>query len=424
MEGKSNFTRRRILILASKMGYQTRAFAEAAKKLGVEVIFGTDRCHKLEDPWADGAMALHFERADEAAGEIVEGVRGRVGGGVDAILALGDAPTVAGARAAEEFGLRGNAASAVARCRNKREQRETLRAAGVRVPRFWAVGAGEKAEEAARRVAFPCVVKPVALAASQGVIRANDAGEFVSAVKRVRELLGSPEIQVAHGAGASGELLVEEYVAGAEVAVEGLVTDGELKILAIFDKPDPMEGPFFEESIYVTPSRLSAREQASIRECAEKAVRALGLRTGPVHAEFRVNDVGAWVLEVAPRPIGGLCARALRFEGGAERGVSLEELLIRHALGDASVATLERERDASAVMMIPVPRSGVLERVSGVEEASAGGGGDGCGDYGEVEGLHCGLAGGVELFGIYFCEGGRGGGGGEGGARGASAAKL
>lgn len=163
--------------------------------------------------------------------------------------------------------------------------------------------------------------------------------------------------------------MVEEYVAGAEVAVEGLVTDGELKILAIFDKPDPMEGPFFEESIYVTPSRLSAREQASIRECAEKAVRALGLRTGPVHAEFRVNDVGAWVLEVAPRPIGGLCARALRFEGGAERGVSLEELLIRHALGDASVATLERERDASAVMMIPVPRSGVLERVSGVEEA-------------------------------------------------------
>jgi biotin carboxylase len=372
MPANSPFKDKRILILASKMGYQTRAFAEAAKKLGVAVVFGTDRCHKLEDPWADGAMALHFERAEEAAREIVAVVRERGGadGGVEAILALGDSPTVAGARAAEELGLRGNAASAVAVCRNKREQREVLRAAGVRVPRFWTVGAGERAEKAARRVEFPCVVKPVALAASQGVIRANDVGEFVSAVKRVRELLRSPEIQVMHGEAASGEILVEEYVAGAEVAVEGLITEGALKILAIFDKPDPLEGPFFEESIYVTPSRLGAREQASIRECSEEAARALGLRTGPVHAEFRVNDAGAWVLEVAPRPIGGLCARALRFGNGVgEPGVSLEELLIRHALGDAGVSELERERDASAVMMIPVPRSGVFEGVGGVEEA-------------------------------------------------------
>lgn len=372
--GPLDFRGRRVLILASKMGYQTRAFAEAAKKLGVEVIFGTDRCHKLEDPWADGAMALHFERAEEAAREIVESIRERAGegerSGVDAILALGDAPTAAGARAAEELGLRGNAAGAVAVCRNKREQREVLRAAGVRVPRFWAVGAGDKAEDAAKRVEFPCVVKPVALAASQGVIRANDVGEFVGAVKRVRELLGSPEIQVAHGGAVSGGILVEEYVAGAEVAVEGLIIDGALKILAIFDKPDPLEGPFFEESIYVTPSRLGAREQASIGECAEAAVRALRLRTGPVHAEFRVNGAGAWVLEVAPRPIGGLCARALRFEGGVEREVSLEELLIRHGLGDGSVAELVREKDASAVMMIPVPRSGVFERVRGVEEAA------------------------------------------------------
>src|SRR5579862_9659232 len=374
--GPLDFRGRRVLILASKMGYQTRAFAEAAKKVGVEVIFGTDRCHKLEDPWADGAMALHLERAEEAAREIVESIRERAGegerSGVDAILALGDAPTAAGARAAEELGLRGNAAGAVAVCRNKREQREVLRAAGVRVPRFWAVGAGDKAEDAAKRVEFPCVVKPVALAASQGVIRANDVGEFVGAVKRVRELLGSPEIQVAHGEAASGEILVEEYVAGGEVAVEGLIIDGALKILAIFDKPDPLEGPFFEESIYVTPSRLGAREQASIRECAEEAVRALGLRNGPVHAEFRVNDEGAWVLEVAPRPIGGLCARALRFgDGAGESGVSLEELLIRHALGDGSVASLEREQDASAVMMIPVPRSGGFEGVRGVEEALA-----------------------------------------------------
>jgi biotin carboxylase len=208
------------------------------------------------------------------------------------------------------------------------------------------------------------VVKPTELAASPGVIRANDAAEFERAVARIRGLLASPEIQVLREPGLD-ELLAEAYISGREVAIEGLLDDGRLRVLAIFDKPDPLEGPYFEETIYVTPSRLPPKTQRELEECAARSVMALGLTTGPVHAEFRVNEEGPWVLEVAPRPIGGLCSRALRF--GAEQ-ISLEELLVRHALGLGG-SDAEREDDASGVMMIPVPRSGIFEGVDGVDEA-------------------------------------------------------
>jgi hypothetical protein len=165
----------------------------------------------------------------------------------------------------------------------------------------------------------------------------------------------------------AGELLVEKYIPGREVAIEGLIENGRLRVLAIFDKPDPLEGPYFEETIYVTPSRLPSEVQQALIECAERSIGALGLVTGPIHAEFRVNEAGPWVLEVAPRPIGGLCSRALRF--GTER-MTLEELLIRSALG-MSGSDAEREKDASGVMMIPVPRSGIFEGAEGIATATA-----------------------------------------------------
>src|SRR6185437_17031250 len=165
------------------------------------------------------------------------------------------------------------------------------------------------------------------------------------------------------------QILVEGYIQGREVAVEGLLTDGKLRILAIFDKPDPLEGPYFEETIYVTPSCFSDSQQHEIERCAVDAVRALGLSHGPIHAEFRINDDGVWPLEVAPRPIGGLCARALRFisPDGAET-IGLEELLLRHATGLPG-GDWAREAEASGVMMIPVPKSGVLELVDGADAA-------------------------------------------------------
>jgi biotin carboxylase len=367
--GRGNGRRpKRVLILASKLGYQTRGFAKAAERLGVEVRFGTDRCHKLDDPWGDAALALHFEQPAEAAQEIVRAFSDGVVGGIamDAVLALGDRPTVAAAYAAEALGVAGNSPAAAEICRSKLRQRETLRAAGIRVPEFFSFAVSDRLADVVARVKFPCVVKPLSLSASQGVIRANNADEFAEAVRRIRLLMESPEIQVLREPGRD-QLLVETYVPGREVAVEGLIERGQLRVLAIFDKPDPLEGPYFEETIYVTPSRLPAQMQEAIKECSGDSVRALGLTMGPVHAEFRVNESGPWVLEIAPRPIGGLCSRALRF--GADR-ISLEELLLRDALGMPG-GDAERENAASGVMMIPVPRSGMFDGVQGIEAAES-----------------------------------------------------
>jgi biotin carboxylase len=240
----------------------------------------------------------------------------------------------------------------------------------LRVPWFQAVSLQPVPEPALLGISYPCVLKPMSLSASQGVMRANNRDEFLAAAMRIRRLLESPEILASREANLD-QIIVEGYIPGNEVAVEGLVTDGELRVLAIFDKPDPLEGPFFEETIYVTPSRLTEHQQLDIKRGAVDAIRALGLSHGPVHAEFRFNEEGVWPLEVAPRPIGGLCARALRFSAGKDsEAIGLEELLLRHAL-DLSGSDWPREGLASGVMMIPVPRSGVLEKVEGEHEACA-----------------------------------------------------
>lgn len=356
-----NTARKKLLILASKLGYQTRGFADAAEALGVEVQFATDRCHKLEDPWSDGALPLHFENPQAAAKEIA---RRFANDPPHAILALGDRPTLTAAYAARALNRAGNDPEAVHRCRSKLAQRETLRSARLPVPEFFSFALDEPAETILTGVKFPCVVKPLSLAASQGVVRADNEKQFRAAVLRIRALLESPELQVTREPELD-RLLVEQYIPGSEVAVEGLLDRGRLRILAIFDKPDSLEGPYFEETIYVTPSRLPESQQSALRDCAARAVGALGLTHGPVHAEFRINDEGPWILEVAPRPIGGLCSRALRFGPGR---ISLEELLVRHALELGGI-DVEREAEASGVMMIPVPRSGIFERVDGLDDA-------------------------------------------------------
>jgi phosphoribosylaminoimidazole carboxylase (NCAIR synthetase) len=356
----------RLLILASKLGYQTRSFAEAAKAQGVEVVFASDRCHQLDDPWSDGAIAMRFDQPQEAARRIVTQSMTRP---IDGLIALGDRATTTAAYTARALGITYNSPESVENCRSKLRQREILREAGLTVPGFFAFRLDKKLEKILPRVNFPCVIKPTRLAASQGVIRANNPEEFQAAVARIKTLLQSPEIQVTHEKELD-RVLVERYISGTEVAVEGLLTRGKLKILAIFDKPDPLEGPYFEETIYVTPSRLPEEMQERIADCAAATVRALGLTHGPAHAEFRVNENGPWVLEASPRPIGGLCSRALRF--GPER-ILLEELLVRQALGLPG-SDLDREDDASGVMMIPVPKTGVLERVDGEDLAHAASG--------------------------------------------------
>ena len=356
---------KRLLLFATKLGYQTRSFNAVAEKLGVELAFVTDRCGRMDNPWNDRALSAHFEAPETAARAVLEAQRGIH---VDGVLALGDRPGPTAAYVARGLGLLHNHPASVEACRNKLRTREVFRQAGIPVPWFRGVSLNAVPEPALLGINYPCVLKPLSLSASQGVVRANNREEFVAGAARLKKLLDSPEIRATREPNLD-QMLVEGYLPGREVAVEALLTEGTLRILAILDKPDPLEGPYFEETIYVTPSRLPDSEQRAIESSLRSAVRALGLTHGPVHTEFRLNEQGVWPIEVAPRPIGGLCARALRFcLADGEKEIGLEELLLRHTLGlpggDAG-----REAVASGVMMIPVPRSGVLENVEGEESA-------------------------------------------------------
>lgn len=351
---------KRILLLAATTGYQTRVFEEAARRLGYDVVMATDRCHVLEDPWGDQARAVRFHEPELAAEDL-----SLLQPPPDGIVAVGDRPTEAAALTAKRIGLRFHPPSAVATCRNKFLARECFREAGLNVPEYFRVATNVDLGEVLRLPQYPCVLKPLGLSASRGVIRADNEAEFAEAFGRICALLDSPEIRQLQDE-QDRFIQVETYIPGREFALEGLMIDGALKTLAIFDKPDPLEGPFFEETIYVTPSREPAPIQAALIEATQRAATALGLTDGPLHAEMRSNDSGVFMLEVAARPIGGLCATALRFEGG----IPLEELILRHAAGE-DVRGIEREQRASGVMMIPIPRNGVYNGVEGVEAAQA-----------------------------------------------------
>jgi hypothetical protein len=366
---------KRLLLFTNKLGYQTRSFEEAAQGLNVEIVYVTDRCHQLQDPWGDRAIPVHFEAPQSAASSVVENLNGKA---VDGIMALGDRPVVSAAYAARELAITYNHPAAVEACRSKLRTREVFRDAGLRTPWFRTITLNPLPEPALLGISYPCVLKPLSLSASQGVIRANNREEFSAAAERIRRLLQSPDIRSTREPDLD-QILVEGYIPGREVAVEGLMTDGVVRILAIFDKPDPLEGPYFEESIYVTPSSRPVRQQHDITKVTTECAIAMGLTHGPLHAEFRINEEGIWPLEIAARPIGGLCARALRFTRGdlssayiedKSADLGLEELLLRHALGLPG-SDWPRETCASGVMMIPVPTSGIFERIDGEEAARA-----------------------------------------------------
>lgn len=358
-------TQKRVLLFAAKLGYQTRSFEEAAKKLGVELVYVTDRCHQLEDPWNDRAIAVKFESPEAAAHAVMEQFREKR---VDGILALGDRPVLAASYAARGLGIAYNHPLSVEACRSKFRMREVFRDAGLLTPWFRKIPLNPAPEPALLGITYPCVLKPLSLSASQGVIRANHRGEFLPALARIRELLGSADLQASHDPNLN-HIILEGYIPGDEVAVEGVMADGELRVLAIFDKPDPLVGPYFEETIYITPSRHSPSIQHSIERSMRSAIAAIGLTRGPVHAEFRLNEEGVWPIEIAPRPIGGLCARALRF-GPDKQGefIGLEELLLCHA-AEIPGTGLPRETASSGVMMIPVPKSGTYLGASGMDSA-------------------------------------------------------
>jgi len=355
----------RLLLLIPTTTYRTEDFVEAARALDVDLVVASDRPNVMAGEFPDHLLTLPFSDPAAAAREM-RGYAARRP--LDAVVPVDDATTVVASAIGEALGLRVNPLVAAQATRNKRVMRERLAQAGVPSPTYTTVAVGEDPRAAAARMTYPCVLKPLGLSASRGVIRADDAAGFVTAFERIRAILRAPD--VAELGAETDTILVEGFVPGVEVALEGLLEDGALRTLALFDKPDPLDGPFFEETIYVTPSRLPEATQAAVDDVTARAARALGLSDGAVHCELRLRPTPAGlepvVLEIAARSIGGLCSRTLRFG----TGMSLEELILRRALGWA-VPSFERERAAAAVMMIPIPRGGVLEEVRGLDGARA-----------------------------------------------------
>jgi biotin carboxylase len=353
----------RALLLMRTRTYRAKAFLEAASRLGIQVSVATEREQPLAALTPGATLALDFASDRRAQQQIIEFARTYP---LAAVVGVDDDTTVLAAQAAAALGLPGNSIDSVKAARYKDVMRLALSEAEVPSPGFEVVSTDADPDRLSRRVRYPCVLKPLSLAASRGVIRANTPEEFVSAFAQVCAIVS--EAGIPSNDPAAHQILVEDFVPGREVALEGLLVDGRLTTLALFDKPDPLDGPYFEETIYVTPSRLPGEVQEMIGETAERAAKALGLATGPVHAELRVNEGGTWIVEVAARSIGGLCSQTLRF--GERR--SLEEIILRQAIGQPlSAVELERERRPAGVMMIPIPAAGRLHEVHGLEEAQA-----------------------------------------------------
>jgi biotin carboxylase len=351
----------RLLLLLPATTYRAEAFLKAAERLNVDVTVGCEGGRLASQPCLPEGLPLDFkdtEACTAAARAFAQVQR------IDAVLGVDDVTTEVAAVIAASLGLPHNPLAAVAAARNKYQMRERLSSHAVPVPRYTLCSSRQDPATLVSQVTFPCVVKPTILSASCGVIRADDTESFIAAYRRLVEILKSLGLE-SKGEQAC-QILVEEFVEGPEVALEGLLTNGTLQPLALFDKPDPLNGPFFEETIYVTPSRLSGHVQQSIFDCAADATRAIGLQEGPVHGEFRVNARGVWVIEVAARAIGGQCSRTLRFAAG----MSLEELILRQLLR-MDVPSPELAREAAGVMMLPIPYPGVLQEIRGQAEALA-----------------------------------------------------
>ena len=349
----------RLLLLVPTTSYRVGDFLDAARRLGVDVAVGSNRRQVLEQ-FAEGkTVTLDFTDLEKGVAQIRAYARDYP---LQAIVPVDDEPVPLAAEASQALGLPHNTPESVAATRDKYRLRTRLANSGLPSPWFTVVSVDDDPAPAAAAAVYPCVLKPLALSAGRGVIRADDARAFTAAFRRIAHILTQPDA----GTYGTDRILVEEYIPGAEVAVEGLLRGGRLTVLALFDKPDPLEGPFFEETIYTTPSRLPADEQRGIIATTAKALAAIGLRDGPVHAELRINDRGHWLVEAAARSIGGLCGRILRF--GA--GVRLEDLILRHALG-LPIESVEREKRAAGVMMIPTPEAGILRQVQGLAEARA-----------------------------------------------------
>ena len=352
---------KRVLLLLPTTGYRNDDFLAAAKKLGVEIVAAANYCHQLAPSWGlPPIMALHFDRPEQAADDVLR----EINGNLNAVLAVDDSGVELAALLSERLGLLGNPAHAVRRVHDKLAFRRLLQEREFLCPDFHHLLTGEDPRKLFPELKFPVVVKARRLSGSRGVIRADDSEALVWAVNWVR-VIQSRADRDAEELG----LIIESFIPGQEYALEGTLKQGELTTLALFDKPDPLDGPYFEETLYVTPSRLPGALQHRIHQEVARACRLAGLVTGPVHAEVRVNDRGIWILEIAARSIGGLCGRVLTHS----LGMSLEELILRPLVAEpvAEPLAIAGEGGAAGVMMIPIPRRGIYDGVEGLAAAQS-----------------------------------------------------
>lgn len=344
----------RLLLIAPPQSYRIAAFLSAAKKLGVEVQIASNGEHSLV---AAVAMGLHIDTNNhEASLKTIEAAAKERP--YAAIIATEDHTVALAAAAANRLGLPSNPPHAAAISQRKDLSRGCLQHTGVPVPKHRVIDLTRDLAHQIDGFPMPCVVKPLSLSASRGVIRANSVHEFRQACRRIGDIIADQVNPIERHT-----LLVEQYIPGIEIALEGILDNGKLSLLALFDKPDPLEGPFFEESYYITPSRLEPHLQKLAVQRVQQACRAYGLVMGPIHAELRIHDGEAWILEVAARSIGGECSRLLDncFNH------SLEEIIIAQALGNP--VNLQSRQSGAGVLMIPTPKTGILRRVEGVAAA-------------------------------------------------------
>ena len=346
---------KRVLLLLPTTSYRNDDFRDAARKIGIEIVAATNYCHKLAPDWGMAPiMSLQFDQPHAAADTVLSSIAGAL----DGVLAVDDAGVELAALLCERLGLSGNPPAAVRLLRDKQLFRDLLAGSNIKHPQFRPLPTGTDPHSLLPDLSFPLVVKARRLSGSCGVIRADNADELAEAVSRVRAIQARSDRDAAELG-----IVVEEFIPGMEFALEGILTEGELTTLALFDKPDPLDGPYFEETLYVTPSRLPGATQDRISQEVARACSAAELATGPIHAEVRVNDRGIWMLEVAARSIGGLCGRVLRHS----LGMSLEELILRRAVGQPP--PIAGADGAAGVMMIPIPRRGIYDGVEGLTDA-------------------------------------------------------
>ncbi|MCL5059373.1 MAG: ATP-grasp domain-containing protein [Candidatus Thermoplasmatota archaeon] len=343
----------RLLLLLPAAGYANQDFIAAAARLNIELVACADYCHRLAPGWGlPPLMSVPFDRPELALPQVLHALKQPV----KAVLAVDDKGTALAARLRVALKLPGNPPEAVATLTDKLRFRRLQQASGLPYPAFVGVGADEL--EAAAALGFPLVVKARRLNASRGVIRVDDSDQLARALKQARRIQARAQRD-------RDELLVERFIPGAEAALDGVLSNRALRVLAVFDKPDPLDGPYFEETLFITPSRLPDATQRELAAAVERACVAAGVTEGVIHAEARINDAGAWLLEIAPRGIGGLCGRVL----AVTLGMGSAEIVLRHAAGLPLPAQVNGS--AAGVMMIPIPASGIFHGVDGLDIARA-----------------------------------------------------